>query len=140
MGLEIYSNNHSYFSLYYQLILVTKNRAEIFNDEIVEYIIENFNKNSKQYLIEYVSSSYEKDHIHIDFKAHPKSELVKFINSYKSATSRVLKKQFPSVKEILNDNSVWEKTYFLISKRVPSEEVVKHFIKMKIHCKKNKKG
>lgn len=136
MALEIYGNNHSYFALYYQLILVTKNQMKIFNDEIIEFIIENFKKNSKQYLIEYVDCSYEKDHIHIDFKAHPKSELVKFINSYKSATSRLIKKKFPHTKDILVDNGFWEKTYFLISKTVPTDEVVKHFIKMKLNCNK----
>lgn len=35
--------------------------------------------------------------MHILFKAHPNSEISKFINAYKSASSRLLKKEFPQI-------------------------------------------
>lgn len=129
---EIHSNNHSYFALYYQLILASK--GDIFNDEIKDKVKECFKKYSPKYQIDYISCSYEKNHIHIDFKAHPKSELVKFINALKSATSKILKKEYPEILKKLKDSSVWEKTYFLISNRVPSDDVIKQFIKMKLNC------
>ena len=36
------------------------------------------------YKIECVEWNHDKDHIHILFKAHPKSEISKFINAYKA--------------------------------------------------------
>ncbi len=37
-------------------------------------------------------------------KAHPKTELSKFINAYKSTSSRLIKKEFPNIKQyILED-------------------------------------
>ena len=37
-------------------------------------------------------ANWEVDHIHILFEAKPSINLVKFINSYKSASSRLIKK------------------------------------------------
>ncbi|CAM3403451.1 IS200/IS605 family transposase [Pseudostreptobacillus hongkongensis] len=132
--MEIYGNNHSVFALYYQLVLVTKNRTPIFNEEIVKYAIDKFEQISKSYLIELYDYSYELDHIHIKFKAHPKSEISKFINAYKSSTSRLIKKEFSNVEELLHDGALWEKTYFLITEGVPSKDMIMHYIKTKIKC------
>ena len=41
------------------------------------------------------------DHVHIVFRAHPNTELSKFINAYKSASSRLIKKDFPEVRRKL---------------------------------------
>lgn len=132
--MEMYSNNHSFFALHYQLVLVSKNRQNIFNDEIVNFAMERFKDISKNYLIELQAYSFEKDHIHIKFKAHPKSEISKFINAYKSATSRLIKKEFLNVEKVLEDNGLWEKTYFLITEGVPSKDVIMHYLKTKIKC------
>ncbi|WP_066901628.1 IS200/IS605 family transposase [Streptobacillus notomytis] len=132
--MEIYGNNHSVFALYYQLVLVTKSRSKIFNEDITKYAINKFREISKNYLIELYDYSYEEDHFHIKFKAHPKSEISKFINAYKSATSRLIKKEFEYVNTILKDGSVWEKTYFLITEGVPSQDMINHYIKTKIKC------
>ena len=35
---------------------------------------------------------HDVDHVHVMFRAQPKSELSKFINAYKSASSRLFKK------------------------------------------------
>ncbi|ACZ00704.1 IS200/IS605 family transposase [Streptobacillus moniliformis] len=132
--MEIYGNNHSVFALYYQLVFVTKNRSKIFNEDITKYAIDKFNEISKNYLIELYDFSYEKDHVHIKFKAHPKSEISKFINAYKSATSRLIKKEFEYVNDILKDGGLWERTYFLITEGVPSKDMINHYIKTKIKC------
>lgn len=50
--------------------------------EIFEYIAPNYHITLQEW-------NHDKDHVHILFKAHPKSELSKFINAYKSANSRL---------------------------------------------------
>lgn len=132
--MEIYGNNHSVFALYYQLVLVAKNRNKIFSEDVIKFTIEKFEEISKAYLIELYEYSFELDHIHIKFKAHPKSEISKFINAYKSATSRVIKKKFPDVEKKLEDEALWEKTYFLITEGVPTQDLINHYLKTKIKC------
>ena len=38
--------------------------------------------------------NHDKDHIHILFRAHSNTEISKFINAYKSASDRLLRKSF----------------------------------------------
>ena len=45
--------------------------------------------------------NYDKDYVHILFKAHPNTEISKFINAYKSASSRLLKKEYPQIRQKL---------------------------------------
>ena len=50
---------------------------------------------SESYHITLVVESVILIHVHIMFKAQPKTELTKFINAYKSASSRLIKRDFP---------------------------------------------
>lgn len=93
--MELDSNAHSVFLLYYHLVLVVKYRRNVFDDKISERAKEIFEYIAPNYHITLQEWNYDKDHVHILFKAHPKSEISKFINAYKSASSRLLKKEFP---------------------------------------------
>jgi len=95
------NNKHSVFLLYYHLVLVTKYRRTVINDEISKYAKDMFIKIASNYQITLVEWNYEEDHIHILFKGQPKTELTKFINAYKSASSRLIKKDFPEVRKKL---------------------------------------
>ncbi len=99
--MELDSNNHSVFLLYYHFVLVTKYRRQVIDDEISEYAKDTFVRIAESYHITLVEWNHDKDHIHIMFKSHPKTELIKFINTYKSASSRLIKRDFPRVKKYL---------------------------------------
>ncbi|MBD9766675.1 IS200/IS605 family transposase, partial [Enterococcus faecium] len=71
------------FLLYYHLILVTKYRRQVIDDEISEHAKTTFERISESYHITLVEWNHDKDHVHIMFKAQPKTELTKFINAYK---------------------------------------------------------
>ncbi|PQW03391.1 IS200/IS605 family transposase [Enterococcus faecium] len=86
--MELDTNNHSVFLLYYHLVLVTKYRRQVIDDEISDYAKTTFERISESYHITLVEWNHDKDHVHIMFKAQPKTELTKFINAYKSASSR----------------------------------------------------
>ena len=49
------------------------------------------------------------------FSAHPKSELTKFLNAYKSASSRLIKKEFPEIRQKLWKEYFWSRSFCLIS-------------------------
>ena len=89
------------FLLYYHLILVTKYRRQVIDDDISDYAKATYERISESYHITLVEWNHDKDHIHVTFKAHPKTELTKFINAYKSASLRLIKRDFPRVKQFL---------------------------------------
>lgn len=101
------NNAHSVFLLQYHLVLVVKYRRQVFDDgissrakEIFEYIAPNYNITLEEW-------NHDKDHIHILFRAHPNTEISKFINAYKSASSRLLKKEFPQIRQKLWKERFW---------------------------------
>ena len=90
--MKLDNNNHSVFSMYYHLVLVTKYRRKVINDSISNRLREIFDYIAVNYNISVVEWNDDQDHVHILFKAQPNSELSKFINAYKSASSRLIKK------------------------------------------------
>ena len=122
------SNNHSVFLMYFHLILVIKYRRKVLDDvissrakEIFEYIAPNYN-------ISLIEWNDDEDHIHILFKAHPNSEISKFINTYKSASSRLIKKEYPEVREKIWKESFWSKSYCLLTTGGAPIEVIRKYI------------
>ena len=68
-----------------------------------------FERISESYHITLVEWNHDKDHVHIMFKAQPKTELTKFINAYKSASSRLIKRNYPRIKQFLWKEMFWSK-------------------------------
>lgn len=123
------TNAHSVFSLHYHLILVTKYRKPVFDDEISERARTLFEAIAPNYKIEVLEWNHDQDHVHILFKAQPKTELSKFINAYKSASSRVLKKGFPSIRNQLWQDLFWSRSFCLLSSGGAPIEVIRQYIK-----------
>jgi len=113
--LELDTNAHSVFLLHYHLILVIKYRRDVINKVISDRAKEIFEYIAPTYKITVQEWNYQKDHVHILFKAHPKSELSKFINAYKSASSRLIKKEFPHLKEKLWGEYFWSTSFCLLT-------------------------
>jgi len=126
--MKLDSNNHSVFLLYYDLVLVVKYRRKVIDDtisnrlkEIFEYIQPNYNITLQEW-------NHDKDHVHILFKAHPNSEISKFLNSYKSASSRLIKKEFPQIRKSLWKEYFWSKSFCLLTTGGAPIDIIKKYI------------
>lgn len=126
--MKLDTNNHSVFLLHFHLVLVIKYRREVIKNynskrlkEIFEYICPRYNITLREW-------NHDKDHVHILFKAHPNTEISKFINAYKSASSRLVKKEFPEIKQKLWEEYFWSKSYCLLTTGGAPIEVIKKYI------------
>ena len=126
--MKLDTNAHSVFLLHYHLILVVKYRRQVFTDEISERAKEIFSYIAPSYKIELVEWNHDKDHVHILFKGQPKTEMSKFINAYKSASSRLLKKEFPIIRQKLWKEMFWSQSFCLTSSGGAPIEVIKEYI------------
>lgn len=126
--MKLDTNAHSVFLLHYHLILVVKYRRQVFTDEISERAKEIFSYIAPSYKIELVEWNHDKDHVHILFKGQPKTEMSKFINDYKSASSRLLKKEFPIIRQKLWKEMFWSQSFCLLSSGGAPIEVIKEYI------------
>ena len=104
--MDLDNNNHSVFKLHYHLIICVKYRKKIINNDISNRLKEIFEYIAPKYNITLDEWNHDIDHIHVLFRGQPNSEISKFINAYKSVSSRLIKKEFPFIRKQL-----WEE-YF----------------------------
>ncbi|PUA39638.1 IS200/IS605 family transposase [Paenibacillus elgii] len=126
--MKLDNNNHSVFLLYYHLVLVVKFRRKVMDDTISDYAKDMFVRLGENYKISLVEWNHDTDHVHILFKAHPNTELSKFINAYKSASSRLVKKEFPEVRKKLWKEYFWSRSFCLLTTGGAPMEVIKKYI------------
>ena len=126
--MKLDTNAHSVFSLHYQLILVVKYRRQVFTDEISNRAREIFEYIAPNYKIELIEWNHDKDHVHVLFKGQPKTEMSKFINAYKSASSRLLKKEYPNIRQKLRDEMFWSRSFCLLSSGGAPIETIRQYI------------
>ena len=126
--MKLESNNHSVFCLNYHLVLVVKYRRQVIDNTISERLREIFEYIQPAYNITLQEWNHDRDHVHVLFSAHPKSELTKFLNAYKSASSRLIKKEFPEIRQKLWKEYFWSRSFCLISTGGAPIEVIKKYI------------
>ena len=122
------TNNHSVFSLNYHLVMVTKYRRKVITDQISDRLKEIFTYIQPDYNITLKEWNHDKDHVHILFSAHPKSEITKFLNAYKSASSRLIKKEHPEIRSQLWKDAFWSQSFCLISVGGVTLDILKTYI------------
>ena len=126
--MKLDTNLHSVFLLNYHLILVIKYRRKVLDDTISLRAKEIFEYISPRYNIKITEWNHDRDHIHILFSGHPNSEISKFINAYKSASSRLLKKEFPEIRKALWKDKFWSQSFCLLSVGEAPLSVLKRYI------------
>ena len=126
--MDLDSNAHSVFLLHYHLVLVVKYRRQVFDEdissrakEIFEYIAPNYNITLEEW-------NHDKDHVHLLFRGSPSTEISKFINVYKSASSRLIKKEYPIIRKQLWKEYFWSRSYCLLTTGGEPIEVVRKYI------------
>jgi putative transposase len=122
------SNTHSVFRLNYHLVLVIKYRRKIINDEISNRLKEIFEYISPKYKIVLEDWNHDIDHVHLLFRGSPNTEISKFINAYKSASSRIIKNEYPIIRKQLWKEYFWSRSYCLITTGGAPIEVIKKYI------------
>ncbi|WP_378956786.1 IS200/IS605 family transposase [Pelosinus sp. sgz500959] len=116
------------YLMYYHLVFVVKYRRKVIDNTISDRLKEIFEYISPNYNIALQEWNHDIDHIHILFKGQPNSELSKFINSYKSASSRLIKKEYPQIKQKLWKEAFWSKSFCLLTTGGAPIEIIKKYI------------
>ena len=101
--------------LHYHLIMCIKYRNNVIDDAISNHLKEIFIKIAPSYNITLEEWNHDVDHVHILFRGQPNTEISKFINAYKSASSRIIKKEFPKIRTSLWKEMFWSQSFCLPS-------------------------
>ena len=121
-------NQHSVYLLYYHLILVVKYRRKVFDEAVSLRAKEIFSYIAPSYGITLEEWNHDEDHVHVMFRAKPATEISRFINAYKSASSRLLKKEYPEIRNKLWKEYFWSRSFCLITAGGAPIEVIREYI------------
>ena len=126
--MHLYNNTHSVFALHYHLILVVKYRRKVTNQPISARLRNIFEYIGQDYKFTIEEWNHDIDHVHILFRAEPKCELTHFINAYKSASSRLIKKEYPKIREKLWKEMFWTRSFCLLTTGGAPLETIRKYI------------
>ena len=126
--MDLYTNNHSVFKLSYHLVLVIKYRRKVIDDDISKRLKEIFEYISPKYNVTLEEWNHDTDHVYLLFRGSPNTEIFKFLNAYKSASSRLIKKEYPLIKKQLWKEYFWSRSYCLLTTGGAPIEVVRKYI------------
>lgn len=122
-------NNHAVFTLNFHLIICVKYRNKIFTDDkIIDRTKQIMKKVALDFETEILNQELDQDHIHILFKANPKTDLTKLINSLKGVSSRLLFREFPKIKKKLREGHLWSPSYCLITTGQVTLDQIKKYV------------
>lgn len=120
--------NHSVFDMHYHLVLVVKYRRRVLDDAISQFLKDMFVRIGKDYHVVIEEWEHDYDHIHVVFSARPATELSKFINSYKAASSRMVKKEFPNIIKKLWKSHFWKTGFYISTTGGANLDTIKKYV------------
>lgn len=128
--MAIRTNRHSVYDLEYHLVVCTKFRHPVLIDEIRDRLLEiSYSVIEKNYSCIINAIETDVDHIHIMFEAPPQVQLSKLVNSYKTVTSRLLRKEFGHTLEPYYWKPLfWSDSYFICTASGRSHDAIKKYI------------
>ena len=125
-----YTNRHAVYLLQYHLVVVTKYRHKVINNDLKNRLIEiSYSIIESDWKSKIISINTDEDHIHILFETSPQTQLSKLINNYKTVTSRLIRKEFSKqLEQYYWKPYFWSDTYFISSVSDTSEAMIKRYI------------
>ena len=127
----INKNLHAVFDLEYHLVIVTKYRHPVLTDKIKDSLLRHtyrlFETNFDCKILEI---NTDKNYVHILFSSKPQVQLNKLVNSYKTVTARLLRKEFAEfLLPYYQKPYFWSRSYFICTASEHSYKTITAYIK-----------
>ncbi len=111
-----HKGSHSVYSIHLHLVLVTKYRRKVITLPMIERMSEIFQhicKKKKSLMLQFDGES---DHVHLLIDLHPDNNISQLVASLKSASSRIIRKEFKSeVDRAYSQPVFWSGSYYISS-------------------------
>lgn len=114
--------------MYYHLIMVVRYRRKVIDNPISERAKGIWEHIAPKYGIVLEEWNHDIDHVYVMFHVQSRTELGKFINAYKSASSRLIKKEYPEIRQKLWKEMFWSQSFCLLSAGGAPIEVIRQYI------------
>ena len=125
---QIRTGRHCVFALHAHLVFVTKYRKRVFTSEALDILKEVMQKVCDDFDVELAAFDGEDNHVHLLVNYPPQIQLSKLVNSLKGVSSRMLRKQMPSIANRYYKNVLWSPSYFAASCGGAPLSVIKQYV------------
>ena len=123
------SHWHCVYHLKYHLVLVTKYRRKCFTNPMLVRLEALCREQCQLWDIECIEFGGEADHVHLLLDMHPNIMPSKFINSLKTVTSRLMRKEYAQhLSKFYWKPVLWTRAYCLISAGGAPLDILKEYI------------
>lgn len=125
----IWKSSHTNHRLAYHIVFIPKYRRQILYGKLTSRLSELFYEAAtvnKWFIHEL---SVHKDHVHMMIQLPPAITVAKAIMYLKGGTSKVIRKEFPELKEFLWGDSLWQDGYFAETVGRIDEKMMREYIK-----------
>lgn len=120
---------HSVYNIHYHLVLVTKYRRCCITPGVAEYLEAQYKRLLKTWDCELIQCDGEPDHLHLLISANPKIQPSKMVNSLKTATSRLVRKEFAGhLQQFYWEPVFYSRSYCLVSCGGAPLEIIKQYL------------
>lgn len=123
--MELGSNNNSAFLMHYHLVLIVKHRRKVIDDTISNRLREIFESIAPNYNLSVEKWNHDLNYVHILFKGPQNTALSKFINDYQSTSSRLIKEEFPHIKNSLWEETFWSQSFCLLTTEKVTNDIIR---------------
>ena len=97
--------------MHYHLIMVVRYRRKVIDNPISERAKGIWEHIAPRYGIVLEEWNHDIDHVYVMFHVQSRTEVSKFINACKSASSRLLKKEYLEIREKLWEEAFWSQSF-----------------------------
>ena len=125
---EIRTGRHCVFAIHAHLVFVTKYRNRVFTSEALDILKEVMQKVCDDFNVELAAFEGEDNHVHLLINYPPQIQLSKLVNSLKGVSSRMLRKQMPSIANRYYKDVLWSPSYFAASCGGAPLSVIKQYV------------
>jgi putative transposase len=112
------------------LVLTTKYRKKLISAQMLERMKEIVIDQCQKWGCDCLEFNGESDHCHLLFRYYPQLQLSKFVNSLKTVTSRLIRKEFAESLPYSYERRhvFWNESYFIASCGGVTVEVLKKYV------------
>ena len=126
---KYWSGAHTLHRLMYHIVWIPKYRKRVLRGRLVERLTELLQECAEMNDWTIEELNIQEDHVHIIVQIKPSISVSKAVQLMKGGTSKVIREEFPELKEFLWGDSLWSDGYFAETVGSVNEEKIREYVK-----------
>jgi len=126
---DMKTTNHAIFALHNHLVLVTKYRRKVLDEELLEELEKRFGRLLERWGCELLEFVGEEEHVHLLMSLRPEVQPSKLVNNLKTVSSRLLRRDYGErLSKYYKEKVLWSRSYCMVSSGGASIETLRSYI------------